>query len=101
MDAQLQKSTFFIVMLGPLVVACLFFLVSLYFGTRMLLNLREDHEILAAVSAPFALFSERFYTAKGKLFYERFQKFFRLFAIWLLGWGLLMLTIHGLGKLLG
>lgn len=100
MNVQLQKAIFLVVMLSPLLIACLFFLVSLYFGTRMLLNVRKDREFLAAVSTPFALFSESFYTDEGRLFFRRFQQFFRLFTLWLLGWGTLMLAIHGLGKLL-
>lgn len=81
-----MHAIFLAVTLGPLAIACIFFLLSGYCGMRMLWNLRPDREWLAALSAPWALFSERFYTEQGRVFHRRFQRFFRLFALWLLGW---------------
>ena len=80
---------------APLAIACCCFLVALYYMTRMLGHIKDSRRLISYVAAPVVVLAESSYTSEGVVYLRSFQRWFRRFSLWLLGWGMIALLLVG------
>ena len=81
-----------LVIFGPLVLAAVCFVVSVFHATLMFSDIRSERRFAAYLSGPLAFFSSSFYGPQGRQHFARFQVWFKRFALWLFVWGFLALA---------
>ena len=83
-----------IVYFAPALAAVVCFLTSLWFAFRMFMHLRPGRNFGAFIVGPAVFATETFYTTEGVPYFRLFQIWFRRFAYFLFGEGVVVLLTY-------